>query len=149
MWKGKVTQLSQYVECEAKRPSWGPQNLGWGVLGSGSGPQANTATSGPMFLHGWAPPASGACEWDPRKGLAGVSTPRVPGPSSTVQAPRMITVSVSMAPTVHTGCLCTWGSVCLSMCLTTVPKSTPCLHALQFRVQGNVPGDRAAVVTSW
>ena len=142
MWKGRVTQLSQYVECEAKRPSWGPQNLGWGVLGSGSGPQANTATSVPMFLHGWAPPASGACEWDPRKGLADVSTPHVPGPSSTVQAPWM-------APAAHTGCFCTCGAVCLSVCLTTVPKSTPCLHALQFRVQGDAPGDRAAVVTSW
>lgn len=140
------------LNMQLQRPSWGPQNLGWGVLGSGSGPQANTATSGPMFLHGWAPPASGACEWDPRKGLAGVSTPRVPGPSSTVQAPRMITVQCvcgSCCP--HWLLVYLWGCVsehvphaCVSTSLRHV--SMPCrfvckVMGLGIRLQWSQAGE--------
>lgn len=75
----------------------------------------------------WGEPPAPVPVRGPRRGLAACLHHVL-----LVQAPRMVGCSVSVAPAVHTGCVCACGAVCLSMCLTPV-----CLHARPFRVQGH------------
>ena len=114
------------MNMQLQRPSWGPQNLDWGVLGSGSGPRGNTAVSGPMLLQGGSPlprmPVRG-----PRQGLE-----VCPYHVFLVQAPWMIAVQrVRGSCRPHWLLVCLWGCVsehvphvCVSPCLA-IPCAGP------------------------